>query len=500
MFERLHQQPLRYFVHAKPGEVVSCALNDIQGTGSVPGTLIGIAESVVSFVATATLIVYLDWHLALIGFALLPIFVIPTRGVGRYRKKLRRAAQARMAELTGILVETLSVSGAYVIRLFGTEQFERDRLSRKGEEVIDLALRQSLAGRRLQLVMSVVESLGPALIFAVGGYFILAGSTRALGTLVAFVTVLKRLYGPATALAGVHVDLVTSYAYFERVFRVIDLEPAIPDSADAVRLSQVRGSIAFEHVSLTFSDGTQVLRDVSVEIEAGQSVAIVGPSGSGKTTLAGLIPRLEDPTRGCIRLDGHDLRSLDLRWLRGHIGVVTQETFLFHASILDNLRYGRPDATFEAVEAAARAARIHDTIAWLPHGYETIVGNRGHRLSGGERQRIAIARVLLKDPEILILDEATSSLDSTNENLIQTALETLRRGRTSLMIAHKMSWVRQADQILVLSGGEVVERGTHEELLSLSGRYATLHGDQLGRRATDRLSRRESERKVVLVP
>jgi ATP-binding cassette subfamily B protein len=459
----------------------------VQGTGSVPGALAGVVDSIVSFVATAALIVYLDWRLAMIGLALLPIFVLPTRGAGRQRKTLRRAAQARMAELTGILMETLSVSGAHMIRLFGTEAFERERLGAKGDEVIDLSLKQTLAGRRFQLVMGLFEALGPALIFAVGGYFILVGQTRAIGSLVAFVTALKRLYGPATALAGVHVDLVTSYAYFERVFRVLDLEPATAGAPDAIRLPSVSGSIVLDRVSLTFPDGQRGLHDVSMRIEAGQSVALVGRSGSGKTTLAGLIPRLDDPTIGRVLLDGYDLRCLDVKWLRSHIGVVTQETFLFHASILDNLRYGRPNASLAEVEGAARAACIHDMIASLPQGYDTLVGNRGHRLSGGERQRIAIARVMLKDPQILILDEATSSLDSTNEALIQTALETLRRGRTSVIIAHRLSTVRQADQILVLDGGMVVERGTHESLLAEHGRYAVLHAEQFSRRTTDRL-------------
>jgi ATP-binding cassette, subfamily B, bacterial len=481
LFEHLQRQPIRSFIHAKPGEMIASVLNDVQGTGSVvSSTLVGMVGNLVEFGTTAALILYLDWRFGLIALALLPLFVIPTRRAGRYRKHLRRTAQARMAELTGILTETLSVSGAHLIRLFGAEDVERSRLQAKGEEVVELSIQQSLAGRWFQVLLAVLESVGPAAVFAVGGYYVLDGRAHALGTLVALVAAQKRLYGPATGLAGVHVDLVTSYAYFERVFRVLDVDHGILQTPDAIRPLRAKGSIVFDRVSLVFPDGEPGLTDISLRIQEGQCVALVGASGAGKSTLAGLVPRLDDPTTGRLLLDGNDLRCLDVKWLRSHIGVVTQETFLFHASVLDNLRYGRPEATAADVEAAARAAHIHDLIASLPEGYATIVGERGHRLSGGERQRLAIARALLKDPKILILDEATSSLDSSSEALIQSALDTLLRGRTSIIIAHRLSTVRQADLILVLDRGRVVERGTHDGLVDGDGYYARLYREQFG--------------------
>jgi ATP-binding cassette, subfamily B, bacterial len=478
VFEHLQRQSLRHFIQSGPGQLVSSVLNDVQGVGAVISTtLVAIVENAVVFLATAVLIIWLDWRLAIPALALLPFFIVPTRRAGSERKALRRAAQARMAELTGILTETLSVSGAYLIRVFGTERFETERLRTKGRELVESSLKQTLAGRRFRAFMGMFESVGPALAFGVGGFFILHGE-QGLGTLVAFVTALKRLYAPASALAGVHVDLVTSYAYFERVFRVLDIEPEVRDAPDALRLTHARGEIVFEDVSLEFPGEGGVLRNIDGRIAPGECVAIVGPSGAGKSTLALLVSRIVDPSAGRVRLDGHDLRALELRSLRSHIAVVTQETYLFHASLLDNLRYARPTATLAEVELAARTAHIHDLIASLPDRYDTIVGDRGYRLSGGERQRVALARAVLKDPRILILDEATSSLDATNEALIQSSLDVLRRGRTSIVIAHRLSTVRRADFILVMDQGSIVERGTHSELLSHGGLYARMCADQ----------------------
>jgi ATP-binding cassette, subfamily B, bacterial len=479
LFEHLHRLSAQYFITAKPGEILSSILNDVQGVGSVlSSTLVNVLENLIGFSAIVVLIIYLDWRLALLSLVLLPFFVLPTRQMGRMKKKLRRQAQAKLAELTGILSETLTLSGTYLIRLFGAEAFEVRRLKAKCAELVDVSLKQSLTGRWFQVVTGLFEAAGPALAFAIGGYFIIQGRQTSLGTLVAFVVALKKLYSPASSLAGIHVDLVTSYAYFERVFRVLDVQPKVVDAPHAVPLSQVEGRIDFEHVSLFMSEDQPVIRDICFSILPGKRVGIVGPSGAGKSTLTRLLLRIDDPTSGRILIDGHDLRDVQLKSLRSHIGLVSQETYLFHASVLDNVRYARPDATESDVEIAARLAQIHETITALPGGYQCIVGDRGHRLSGGERQRLSIARALLKDPRILVLDEATSSLDPTNEAVIQAVLDIILEERTTLIIAHRLSTIRNADLILVLDQGCVVERGTHDELLALDGLYAKLHREQ----------------------
>ncbi len=484
LFRHLHEQPLGWFANARPGEAISRVLNDVQGVGQVmQNTMMNIVDNTIVLTATATFTIILDWRLALIALPLLPMFIIPTRRVGRRRKKLKRSAQARLAELTGILAETLSVSGALLLKVFGTEDLETERLRGKATELKNLSLQGTLVGRWFQMLLGLFENAGPALVFAGGGWLIIHGHMQ-LGTVVAFVTLLKRLYNPASQLAGVHVDLVTSYAYFDRIFAVLDLEPAIKDSPEAKPLVAAQGRLTFRGVSFSYGAATSegdtppALVDIDVDIAPGQSVALVGPSGAGKSTLVSLVPRLYDPTVGEILLDGQDLRTLQVKSLRSHIGVVLQETYLFHASIGENLRYARPGATAGEIEAAARAAQIHDYIAGLPSGYDTLVGERGYRLSGGERQRLAIARAILKDPRILILDEATSALDSSNEVLVQAALEPLLAGRTSLVIAHRLSTIRKADLILVLDRGRIVERGNHAELLASGGLYAKLHREQ----------------------
>jgi ATP-binding cassette, subfamily B, bacterial len=467
LYRHLHQQPLGYFTSAKPGQALSHVLNDVKGVGSVvSSTLVSVFESAVVLTTTTVLVFWLDWRLALASLALLPLFVAPTRRVGQRRKQLKRASQAHMAQLTGILSETLSVAGALHLKVYGTEDVEARRVGRKLEEILRLSLQQTLAGRWFQMLLGLFEAAGPAMVFALGGFLVVRGDAE-LGTLVAFVMLLRRLYSPVTKLASAHTDLIMSYAYFERIFGMLDTTSPIADAPDAIDLPRCAGAVSLEAVSFSYGEDDRTLRGIDLDIEPGQCVAVIGASGSGKSTLAALVPRLYDATAGRILIDGHDVRALRLRSLRAHIGVVTQETFLFHASVLENLRYARPDATEEEVVAAARAAQIHDYIAGLPAGYDTLVGDRGYRLSGGERQRVAIARMVLKNPRILILDEATSALDSGNEALVLRALEPLMVGRTTLVISHRPSAIRAADVIVRLEKGRIVARGDYDEMVAL---------------------------------
>lgn len=479
LFSHVQRQSLAFFANAKPGEVISRVLTDVQGIGqALQDNLVKLLQNALTLAVSVTLIFVLDWRLALVALSALPLFVFPARKVGRQRKQLKKITQARMAELTGILMETLSVSGVLLIKVFGARKRETQRLREKALEVQSASLRQNLVGRWFQMLMKLFEDLGPALVYCVGGYLVIRNDVG-LGTVLAFVALLKKLYSPASDLAGVHVDIVTSYGYFERVLAVLDLEPTIKNSPNAVKLERVHGSLKFDQVSFGYAEEAPTLSNIDLEIAAGESVAVVGPSGAGKSTLAALTLRLYDPTSGRILLDGHDYRDIKLETLHQHIAVVSQETYLFHASVADNLRYAKPDATPAELEQAARAAQIHDVITSLPEGYATLVGERGHRLSGGERQRLAIARAILADPRILILDEATSALDSANERLIQSALEPLLAGRTSLIIAHRLSTIEKAHRIVSIDHGRIVEMGSHRTLLEQRGLYARLYEQQM---------------------
>ena len=475
LYRRFHLMPFASFTKLRSGEAVSHVLNDVQGVGdAVSGTLADVAQNTVIVLAATAFMMVLEWRLALVALASMPLLVLRTRRVGQTRKAIKRRAQARTSELTGVVTETLSISGALLVRTFDSAEAEVTRFRRHAEELKRLALAQALVGRWFRMLLRAFESIGPAAVFALGGWWIVRGEIP-LGTVVALAALMKRVYNPASDLASVHVDLMTSYAYFERVFAVLDRTEPRREGPAPVKLGRVAGRLELRNVSFAYDDeSAAALSAVNVTIPEGTTVGIVGPSGAGKTTLGALIMRLYDPTEGAVCLDGTDLRQVSVSSLRANIAVVTQETFLLHATVLENLRYGNPAASLAQIWDAARRAQIHDRITALPDGYNTLVGERGYRFSAGERQRLAIARAILKDPRILILDEATSALDSVSERLVQQALAPLLEGRTSVIITHRLSTIRDADLILVLDRGTVVERGTHDELLTRNGRYAWL--------------------------
>ncbi len=484
MYARLLRQSLRFFTNTKSGEILSRIQNDVGGVqGVVTGTLVNLVTNSLIFVSTLIVIFRIDWKLAAIATAVLPFFILPTRTVGRIRKRLSTETSERMAEMTAHIQEALSVSGFLLFRLFGAKDKELRRFGDKAAAVRDLEIRQSMAGRWFLMWILMFASIGPALIYWVGGHEAVAG-TLTVGTIVAFVAYLGRLYAPASALVNVHVDVMTAVAKFHRVFEYLDLPIEIDEPKNPAAIATPQGALRFEGVWMGYSEGTWTLEDISFAAAPGRMVALVGPSGAGKTTVTYLASRLLDPGRGRVTFDGVDLRDLSLDDLSRWTAKVTQETTLFNSTVAENLRYAKPDATQADLEQACRLAQIHDVIAALPQSYDTPVGERGYRLSGGEKQRLAIARVLLRDPRLLILDEATSSLDSRSEALIQSALEPLLAGRTSLVIAHRLSTILRADEILVLDKGRIVERGTHDQLLALSGLYARLYEEQFKGGAT----------------
>lgn len=529
LYEHLQAMSLRFFTHTRTGELMSRLNNDVNGAQqAVTGTLVNLVSNVISLVSTLIVMISLDWRLTLIGVAVLPLLILPARYVAKLLRSITREYMEINAQMNALMNETLNVSGALLVKVFGRVEDENRRFAQQATEVRDMSVRRSLVARFFFTGLGLVGAMGSAFVFWAGGHFVLRGSLT-LGTIIAFSSYLTQLYGPLSALTNAQVEFVTSLVSFERVFEVLDLPIEIEDRPDAVVLSKPEGHVRFDHVWFRYEagegapqlgavrrfgwrsiqqeeitksgrrsngrrsdeperdgDGAEpsqeaprwALQDVSFEILPGQLAALVGPSGAGKTTITYLLPRLYDPTKGKILLDGYDLRDVKMASLASAMGMVTQETYLFHDSIRANLLYADPDASEADLVAACRAANIHDFIASLPERYETIVGERGYRLSGGEKQRVALARVILKDPRVLILDEATSHLDSESEALIQEALERIMKGRTSLVIAHRLSTILSADLILVLDEGQIVQRGTHRELLAEGGLYRQLYERQ----------------------
>ena len=537
LFSRLQRMSLRFFTNTKVGELMSRLNNDVVGAqNAISNTIVGIATNVVQTIAILAVMLTLEWRLTIVSVLILPLFILVARRLGVVLRDIARQAMDQNAAMNAHMNETLNIGGALLVKLFGRANEEEERFRQRAEGVRDIGIRRAVVGSSFFIIVGLVSAVGTALVYGLGGYFVIR-DTFTVGTIVAFGSYLTTLYGALQGLAGAPVEFSTSMVSFERVFEVIDLPQDIAEKEDAIALHEVRGDLEFENVTFTYKvDETKLLsevkrygkvdnvtavlsghggngkkngrgekpedglaasgkseaaptsqaRDVALDsvsfrASAGQLVALVGPSGAGKTTMTYLIPRLYDPTEGLIRIDGHDLRDLALDSLSSAIGMVTQETYLFHDTIRTNLIYAKPDATPAEIEAAARAANIHQFITELPDGYDTVAGERGYRLSGGEKQRIALARVILKDPRILVLDEATSHLDSESEALIQEALKRVMAGRTSVVIAHRLSTVMAADLILVMDRGQIVERGTHEDLLALNGVYTQLYETQFNR-------------------
>ncbi len=506
LYAHLQRMSLRFFTATKTGELMNRLNSDVVGAQqAITGTFVTIVSNVVSVVVILVVMFQQSWLLTLLAVAALPLFVFPARRVAKVLRRITQQQMEHEARMSGILQESFNVSGAQLIRLFGRWDEERAKFSESAGNVRDYGVRRAMVGRGFFAALGLVSAVGTATVFWVGGMMVINGVIT-LGTIVMFSTLLTQLYGPLSAISNSRVEFATSLVSFERVFEVLDLETDIPEPAQPKALARI-GRVEFDDVSFRYQgDGPEglqavqrfswhrsadsgevvpqsatrewALQDVSFVAAPGTLTALVGPSGAGKTTISYLIPRLYDVTSGAVRIDGVDVRDVELKELSAEVGVVTQETYLFHDTIAANLRYARPDATFDELVAAATAANIAEMIDRLPDGYETVVGERGYRLSGGEKQRIAIARVVLEDPNVLILDEATSHLDSRSEALIQQALEELMKGRTSIVIAHRLSTVRAADQILVIDEGRIAERGDHESLIRANGLYAELNRTQ----------------------
>ncbi len=475
----LHKMPLSFFTGTKTGEIMNRVSSDVDNIDSVvTGTLTTVVTNVFLIATTVVWMFATNWRLALLSIVTVPLMIAPLGPVGRRMYDIRKKTREKRDEIESITQETLSISGISLIKSFARENYERNRFFDVGTNLMGLEIHLAMVGRWFLASVTAMVVVGPAIVWFGGGWLAIVNAIT-IGTIYAFITFIQsRLYGPAAALAGIQVQVVSALAVFERIFDYLDMTPEEYEPPNATVLPHIRGDIRFDDVHFSYGPDRTTLDGVSFHVEPGQVAAFVGPSGAGKTTITQLVPRFYDPQSGSVRIDGHDVRTVTLESLRRDIGIVSQETYLFHDTIENNLRYAKPDASDAAVREAGRNANIDDFITSLPDGYRTIVGERGHKLSGGERQRLALARVLLKDPRVLILDEATSSLDSHNEAAIQAALVRCMRGRTSLVIAHRLSTILSADVIFVVENGRIAESGTHAALLARNGAYARLYREQ----------------------
>ena len=497
IFEHVQKQSIAFFTRTQTGALISRLNSDVIGAQQAfTSTLSGVISNLLSLILVAATMLTLSWQITLISLTLLPVFLIPTKWVGRKLQGYTRESFDINASMSSTMTERFNVSGALLVSLYGNSRKEKEEFSAKARKVADIGISIAMLNRVFFIALTSIAAVATAVAYGFGGHLAI-NSEITVGTLLAITALLARLYGPLTALSNVRVDVMSALVSFERVFEVLDLQPMVVDQADAIELAAGKPSVVFENVSFTYPKADQIslaslemvakpevaisgptLQNISFEANSGTLTGIVGPSGAGKSTISSLIPRLYDVTQGSIKIDGKDIRQYSIKSLRGSIGVVTQDSHMFHDSILNNLLYANPEASLTEIESACESARIWSFIESLPNGLDTVVGERGHRLSGGEKQRLAIARLLLKQPSLVILDEATAHLDSENEALVQAALKEALTGRTSIVIAHRLSTIIHADQILVIDNGEIIERGTHEELVARGGMYFDLYEQQ----------------------